>query len=106
MEEGLGRERKRRRANAAFNHNCEKIDDGRRGSGPPPCFWFVRQDLLQRLSSESETHWILDVFSQNSIHPYLIIFLPPRGLGAGQATTAKHDFWKGFPLPSLPHSPH
>ena len=36
MEEGLGRERKRRRANAAFNHNCEKTDDGRRGSGPPP----------------------------------------------------------------------
>ena len=35
MEEGLGRERKRRRANAAFNHNCEKTDDGRRGSGPP-----------------------------------------------------------------------
>ena len=35
-EEGLGRERKRRRANAAFNHNCEKSDDGRRGSGPPP----------------------------------------------------------------------
>ena len=36
MEEGLGRERKRRRAYAAFNHNCEKTDDGRRGSGPPP----------------------------------------------------------------------
>ena len=32
----VGERRKRRRANAAFNHNCEKTDDGRRGSGPPP----------------------------------------------------------------------
>ena len=90
MEEGLGRERKRRRANAAFNHNCEKTDDGRRGSGPPA----AASGLLGMTFIKSETYLIMVVVSQN---PYLIIFLPPRGLEAGQARTAKHDFWKGFP---------
>ena len=97
------RERKRRRrANAAFNHNCEKIDDGRRGSGPP-CFWFVRQSLLQRLSSESGTHWILGCLLSKFDSSLSYHLSPSSRSWSGASDDRETRLLEGFPsLPALP----